>query len=165
MGSTHSSATAHALYRLYGDTGQLLYVGISNDPGRRFGQHASTKSWWQAVRGISLDWYSSREDALAAETRAIRVERPLANVVRPAMPATVPPRCGHCLACKGGDDYCLMYCELDEDEDRIVDTCDTCGRRDCLYVLGYDTGSQHGWSSAWDAVSKRFREAQGDFDG
>lgn len=69
-----------ALYRFYNDSGQLLYVGITNDPARRLGEHADSKSWWPTVRGITIDWYDTRAMVTAAEKRAIRVENPLYNV-------------------------------------------------------------------------------------
>ncbi|GAB3213297.1 hypothetical protein GCM10027294_43540 [Marinactinospora endophytica] len=69
-----------ALYRFYADDGQLLYVGITNDPPRRMKQHSDSKDWWPQVRGISIDWYPDRDSVLAAERRAIAVENPLYNV-------------------------------------------------------------------------------------
>lgn len=72
--------TKHALYRFYNDGGQLLYTGITNDPGRRFTEHAKEKHWWTHVRGISVDWYDDRHSALAAEKRAIRIENPEHNI-------------------------------------------------------------------------------------
>ena len=134
----------HALYRFYGDTGQLLYVGITHDPGKRLAQHTATKHWWSAVRGISLDWYSSREDALAAERRAIKVERPLMNVQRPAMQEPVK-RCGHCPGCRE-QEPCDIY--DNQDDDPFCDPCPKCGKPDCLYAVGYSFGEQHGWMAA-----------------
>lgn len=75
----------HALYRFYGDDGQLLYVGITNNPGARFTKHQQNKSWWPDVRGISVDWYADRASVMAAETRAISIERPRHNIVRPTL--------------------------------------------------------------------------------
>ncbi|MEU3020832.1 GIY-YIG nuclease family protein [Nocardiopsis sp. NPDC007018] len=69
-----------ALYRFYNDSGQLLYTGITNDPSRRFTEHAKEKHWWTDIRGISLDWYDDRDSVLAAEKRAIRVESPQHNI-------------------------------------------------------------------------------------
>lgn len=70
----------HALYRFYNDSGQLLYTGITNNPERRFTEHAKEKHWWTNVRGISIDWYDDRDSVLTAEKRAIRIENPLHNV-------------------------------------------------------------------------------------
>lgn len=70
-----------ALYRLRDKDGTLLYVGITDNPERRWPQHAADKSWWAAVTDLSLKWYPSRELALDAEGHAIRTEKPLYNVV------------------------------------------------------------------------------------
>ncbi|MFF1499726.1 GIY-YIG nuclease family protein [Streptomyces sp. NPDC058316] len=70
-----------ALYRLRDDAGQLLYIGISEDPLRRWPEHAKGKSWWPKVVDLSLEWFASRDLALTAEVAAIRSERPLHNVV------------------------------------------------------------------------------------
>lgn len=78
---THGGpVTKHALYRFYNDSGQLLYTGITNDPGRRFTEHAKEKHWWTHVRGISIDWHDDRSSVLAAEKRAIRIENPEHNI-------------------------------------------------------------------------------------
>lgn len=76
---------AHVLYRFYSDTGQLLYVGITMNPAQRFHSHKHTKDWWDDVVGITLQHYLDRESLAAAERRAIEVERPLHNIVRPKM--------------------------------------------------------------------------------
>lgn len=83
--STHPNRSPHALYRFYSDSGQLLYVGITNNPGARFSQHQADKPWWHDVAGISVEKHETRQDALAAEARAIEVERPLHNKVRPRL--------------------------------------------------------------------------------
>lgn len=70
----------HALYRFYSDTGQLLYVGITSNPSARFPQHQKSKTWWHDVAGISVEKHGTRADALAAEARAIRIEKPLRNI-------------------------------------------------------------------------------------
>lgn len=71
--------TQQALYRFYNDGGQLLYVGITNDPPRRMTEHSQDKAWWPQVRGMTVDWYPDRDAVLAAERRAIRIEHPLHN--------------------------------------------------------------------------------------
>ena len=76
---------SHALYRFYSDSGQLLYVGITNNPGNRFSQHETDKPWWHEVAVISVEKHESRADALAAEVRAINVESPRYNKQRPRL--------------------------------------------------------------------------------
>lgn len=70
-----------ALYRLRDSGGQILYIGISANPLRRWPEHAADKPWWPDVSDLSMQWFENRPDALAAEARAIRTERPLHNVV------------------------------------------------------------------------------------
>lgn len=70
-----------ALYRLRDDAGQLLYIGISEDPLRRWPEHAKGKAWWPKVVDLSLEWFGSRTEAFAMEAAAIRSEQPLHNVV------------------------------------------------------------------------------------
>ncbi|MGW5197337.1 GIY-YIG nuclease family protein [Streptomyces spiralis] len=74
-------ATRTALYRLRDASGSLLYVGISEDPLRRWAEHSKDKRWWPLVTAFTLRWFDSRNRALIAEARAIRAERPLHNVV------------------------------------------------------------------------------------
>lgn len=69
-----------AVYRLYDDSGGLLYIGCADDPEVRFEQHLS-KSWWRSVSRTSLEWYDTRTEALAAEAAAIADEAPEWNVV------------------------------------------------------------------------------------
>lgn len=70
-----------ALYRLRDKGGRLLYIGITDNPGHRWPQHAADKPWWPEVTDLSLTWHPSRDCALAAEAHAIRTERPVYNVV------------------------------------------------------------------------------------
>ena len=75
------NADTHVLYRFYSATGQLLYVGITMNPPRRFKGHSGDKEWWHLVSGITVETYSSRGELEAAERRAIQVERPKYNVI------------------------------------------------------------------------------------
>ena len=69
-----------AIYRLYSADGTLLYVGMSNDPDRRFGEHADSQPWWAEVRKFEVGtWYPSRSAAAEAERVAIRSEQPKHN--------------------------------------------------------------------------------------
>lgn len=71
----------HALYRFYDDSGQLLYVGITANPGQRWTQHAHAKPWWHHVATVTLEQHPNREAVLAAERTAIITEQPRHNVV------------------------------------------------------------------------------------
>lgn len=72
-----------ALYRLYDVGHRLLYVGISDNPGLRWAQHAATASWWPEVAVKTLQWCPDRRAALDAETAAIATEDPVHNRKRP----------------------------------------------------------------------------------
>jgi predicted GIY-YIG superfamily endonuclease len=68
------------LYRLFKDK-HLLYVGISCNFISRFNAHKNDKNWWIEVNRIETEHFESRERALIAEQNAIKVEKPLFNVV------------------------------------------------------------------------------------
>lgn len=72
-----------ALYRLYGQDGVLLYVGITKNIRVRFAHHARNKDWWPQVdRGRTrIVWLDDRPTAEAAELEAIRDERPVHNII------------------------------------------------------------------------------------
>lgn len=86
-----------ALYRFYDADERLLYVGITNDPWRRWRQHVLEKSWYPQVKHQAVTWYDDRTAAEVAEYVAIRCERPrfnIAGAVRPVaveIPAEVIP--------------------------------------------------------------------------
>lgn len=69
-----------ALYRLYGPGGTLLYIGVTDDPERRFKQHRDTKPWWPQVAKKTIEWHPTRRRALAAEATAIKDETPAHNI-------------------------------------------------------------------------------------
>jgi predicted GIY-YIG superfamily endonuclease len=80
----------HAVYRLNtraarDGSRKRLYVGISNEPARRFEEHRRDKRWAKDVdwadATLGLKWYPSRSEALAAEAEAIRDELPVHNKV------------------------------------------------------------------------------------
>jgi hypothetical protein len=87
----HSGRTA--LYRLFDETGRLLYVGVSHKPDVRWGQHSEEKEWWPQVDTRSVAWHETRASAERAELEAIRQEKPLHNVVGTPV-ATVSPTSG-----------------------------------------------------------------------
>jgi hypothetical protein len=88
-----ATETRYALYRFYDDHEDLLYVGISNDPWRRWREHVLNAPWYPQVQHQAVTWYDSERAARAAETRAIRGESPRFNVagaVRPPEPEGLP---------------------------------------------------------------------------
>jgi predicted GIY-YIG superfamily endonuclease len=66
-----------ALYRLFDADDTLLYLGIARDPEYRWKLHSDRQTWWHHVARKTVKWYSSREDALAAEARFTAKELPL----------------------------------------------------------------------------------------
>lgn len=68
-----------ALYRLYDDSDQLLYIGITGNPEQRWYKHALHSPWWPQVQRREIVWHDSRPEARAAEIKAIGVERPIHN--------------------------------------------------------------------------------------
>lgn len=89
----HYVAGACCVYRLFDADGALLYVGISNHFEYRMRSHSKTKFWWPNVDSIDVQWFGSRADAEAEESRAIWLERPAHNVQNP-IPQRYRPRKG-----------------------------------------------------------------------
>lgn len=103
--------TTHALYRFFDAGGDLLYIGITNDPGRRWGRHASDKPWWQEVDRIEIERHPDRESVLTAERKAIREEHPRYNVTHSVVApvsavATSRPKRG---TCECGEPATILY--------------------------------------------------------
>jgi hypothetical protein len=69
------------LYRHYDARGDLIYIGISLSPIRRNKEHADGAAWRGTIFKILIEPFATREEALAAETRAIREEFPRFNQV------------------------------------------------------------------------------------
>lgn len=69
-----------ALYRFYDSHGDLLYVGISWNPGRRWDTHRRLSRWWKLAVRVEVDVYARERDALHAEVAWIRNARPTHNV-------------------------------------------------------------------------------------
>jgi predicted GIY-YIG superfamily endonuclease len=77
------------LYRFYDLDDHLLYVGISDDLGRRLDQHARGKTWWRDVAIVRVQHHPDRASVREAERLAIQTEHPLHNVVH-AVPRPAP---------------------------------------------------------------------------
>lgn len=70
----------HVLYRCFDAAGELLYIGITNDPSNRFNLHERSTPWWGDVAEVRLDEsFASRWDLEDAERVAIFDEIPLHN--------------------------------------------------------------------------------------
>lgn len=82
------SARPHQLYRLWGDGGALLYVGISTRAITRVPNH-SEKPWFEEVERVTIEHLGeiTRPQALAIEARVIKAENPRYNLLRPEVAA------------------------------------------------------------------------------
>lgn len=67
------------LYRWFDQENLLLYLGISDDLGKRFAAHKGKSSWVAFAHRQTLEWFPSRDKAEFAEVDAIKVEQPLFN--------------------------------------------------------------------------------------
>jgi hypothetical protein len=70
----------HVLYRFWDCDDQLLYVGLTANPGSRWKAHGVEKPWWIDVARVTVEHFASRAEAEAAEATAIKTEGPLYNV-------------------------------------------------------------------------------------
>lgn len=82
----------HVLYRFFNAADELLYVGITNNPGRRFDQHGDTKPWWTEVANIRMEVHPDRAAVLEAERHAVATEHPKHNVRLRERPCASPGR-------------------------------------------------------------------------
>lgn len=67
------------LYRFFDANSDLLYVGITMNLAERWRAHRTDKAWIQDVATITIKHYSSREELMEAEQRAIKAEHPKWN--------------------------------------------------------------------------------------
>ncbi|MER7953823.1 GIY-YIG nuclease family protein [Streptomyces sp. NPDC096030] len=82
-----------AVYRLFNAAGDLLYVGSSCDPTRRWREHRKEMFWWREVERHDREWFASAELARYAENFAIDTENPRYNKGGlPTLPPGVPPQ-------------------------------------------------------------------------
>ncbi|REF00360.1 hypothetical protein DFJ69_5892 [Thermomonospora umbrina] len=73
------SPSRAALYRYFDADEVLLYVGITGDLMRRERSHVKRSSWMEFMARSTVERFSSREEAEAAEVAAIGSELPLFN--------------------------------------------------------------------------------------
>lgn len=69
------------LYRHFDKHSRLLYIGISLSTVARLSQHRDCSHWFDRIVHIVIEHYETREEASAAEARAIEVEKPFYNKV------------------------------------------------------------------------------------
>lgn len=79
-GADPTAPSSVAVYHLYNDARALLYVGITNDPKKRFAQHAKDKRWWWEVCTWEIYWCDTRDEAERYESRVIREQYPAYNI-------------------------------------------------------------------------------------
>lgn len=60
-----------ALYWLYDNNKEPIYVGISHRLQQRWSEHARDKAWWPEVKSREVTWFSTRFEAMGAEQDAI----------------------------------------------------------------------------------------------
>lgn len=81
------------VYRFFDDDDSLLYVGMTIDSGRRYGDHRRRQPWWGEVTRIMIERHPDRQAARRAELLAIRTEQPRYNVAdTQPLPEPGPPR-------------------------------------------------------------------------
>lgn len=70
-----------AVYRLFSEDNVLIYIGKTDSPNRRFKEHQRSQAWFADVHLPStvIEWFPDNNQALDAETLAIKSERPLFN--------------------------------------------------------------------------------------
>lgn len=68
------------LYRHYDSNGNLLYVGISISTIQRLSQHKDFSHWFEKISKVTIEHHKSREEAIAAEIKAIKEEKPEYNI-------------------------------------------------------------------------------------
>lgn len=62
--------------------GRAVYVGCTEHPGQRIGQHARSRALWtRLAESVEWQWHPSREAALAAESELIATLLPMMNII------------------------------------------------------------------------------------
>lgn len=68
------------LYRHFDEGRQLLYVGISLSTFARLSQHKDHSEWFKKIKSVEIENFETREEAMAAERKAIQSENPKFNI-------------------------------------------------------------------------------------
>ena len=89
-----------AVYFVYNDTGDVVYIGVTYDPYARIRNHANTAPWRSEIAEWSADWYLNRRDAEYVELILISEQQPIYNVAGTplhravSLRLVVPTHCG-----------------------------------------------------------------------
>jgi hypothetical protein len=78
-GSEQQTRPAY-LYRHFDAGGVLLYAGISLSHLQRLAEHRATSPWFDQIKNVEVECFSSWAQAKAAEDKAIIEEKPLYNI-------------------------------------------------------------------------------------
>jgi len=88
----NSAADKLVLYRFFDADDGLLYVGISVNVWARFSQHRQDSAFFPEAATVTMQrGFASSFELLAAETAAIRAEKPRFNVHKRQKPAVPQP--------------------------------------------------------------------------
>jgi len=68
------------LYRHFDAENNLMYVGISLSTITRLGQHQQHSKWFNEIKKVTIEHFSTRQDAIEAEKKAIKTENPKYNI-------------------------------------------------------------------------------------
>lgn len=68
------------VYRAFDADGRLLYIGSTYKPRARLQFGHAYKQWHASIADIDMERFGTHEEAVAAETEAIRTEWPLWNI-------------------------------------------------------------------------------------
>lgn len=68
-----------AVYRHLDADGDLLYVGVTNNPKRRIAEHKCRAVWADQFETVAVKWYKTRDEAIAVEAATIAEEGPTFN--------------------------------------------------------------------------------------
>lgn len=90
MRGSKKQTPAHILYRFFNADGELLYIGVTQDPTARFKSHQHDKSWFSEVATSTMEHFTSRQELMAAELAAIQRESPRHNIAGTWQPKPPP---------------------------------------------------------------------------
>lgn len=111
-----------ALYRHFDARGELLYVGVTVDPVRRWAEHLETSIWARFAAKSYVTWHPTQETARQAERDAILWEDPVFNTCRPQPMRQVNARKIRYLKTGNGGGWRRVPCKFE-----IGAFCVTCG--------------------------------------